>query len=238
MSKHLKRLNTPRTVQVHRKERKWTIRASPGAHALSAALPLGLLIRDYLNLCDTRREAKRILSNGEVLVDGIIRKSPKFPVGFMDVITFPKTKKQYRIVYNRRGRLTLVDITTSEAEWKLRRIENKTSLRGNSTQLHFHDGANCIVKEDTYTTGDVVKFTFKDKKISSVYPRKQGSISLIIGGSHVGELATIDAIDIIASSKPNEVKMKGEIEFQTLERYVFPIGKNKPVISIPEVSVQ
>lgn len=238
MSKHLKRLNTPRTIQVHRKECTWTIRASPGPHALSAALPLGLLIRDYLHLCDTRREAKRILSNGEVLVDGVIRKSLKFPVGFMDVVAFPQTKKQYRVVYNRRGKLTLVDIPASEAEWKLRRIENKTTLRGNVTQLHFHDGTNCLVKEDTYTTGDVVKVAFNDKKISTVYPRKQGSISLIIGGSHVGELATIDAIDIIASSKPNEVKMKGEHEFQTLERYVFPIGKNKPVISIPEVSVQ
>lgn len=238
MSKHLKRLNAPRTIQLHRKKQKWTIRASSGPHSMQTAVPLGLIIRDYLHICDTRREAKRLLVQGDVLVDGVIRKDVKFPVGFMDVISLPKTKKYYRMVYNKRGKLVLVPISASEAEWKLLRIENKTHVKGKNIQLNFHDGTNCIVKEDTYHTGDVVKTTLKDHKLGSIFPRKQGSISLIIGGSHVGELATIDAIDIIQSSKPNEVKMKGEHEFQTLEHYVFPVGKNKPVISVPEVNIQ
>ena len=63
MSKHLKRLNAPRALKLHRKERKWTVKSNAGPHPLKTAIPVGLIIRDYLNLTDTMREAKRILSN-------------------------------------------------------------------------------------------------------------------------------------------------------------------------------
>jgi small subunit ribosomal protein S4e len=237
-SHHLKRLNAPRTLRLHRKEKTWTIRSSPGPHELNASIPLGLLVRDYFQLCDTRREVKRILANGEILVDGIIRKSNKFPIGFMDVITIPKTKKHYRLVFDQRGKLSLVSISTNDAEWKLRRIENKTTLRGKKTQLHFHDGNNMIVEKDTYHTGDVLKMAFKDKKINDIYPKEKGTISLITGGSHVGELATIESIEIIQSSSSNLAVMKGGNDFTTYEKYVFPVGKTKPVIAIPEVKIQ
>ena len=58
MSKHLKRLAAPRTVRLHRKEKTWTIKSSPGPHLLDKSIPLGLIIRDYLGLCDTYRAAK------------------------------------------------------------------------------------------------------------------------------------------------------------------------------------
>jgi len=238
MSNHLKRLNAPRTLQLHRKEKKWTIRASSGPHELAKAIPLGILIRDYLNLCDTQREAKHILSNGEILIDGIVRKSNKFPAGLMDVISIPKLKKHFRIVYDKRGKITILAISSSDAEWKLRRIENKTHVSGKKIQLNFHDGYNMIIKKDEYKSGDVLKIMFSDKKINDVYPRQKGAISLITGGSHIGELATLQDLEIIASSKPNLAKMKGVNEFTTLEKYVFPVGKTKPVIAVPEVRVQ
>jgi len=93
MSKHMKRLNAPRTVRLHRKERVWTIRTSPGPHSLKQSIPLGLIIRDYLKLTDTLKEAKRVISNGEIYVDGKIVKSYKHPCGLMDVITIPTIKK-------------------------------------------------------------------------------------------------------------------------------------------------
>jgi len=237
-SHHLKRLNAPRTLRLHRKENKWTIRASPGPHALSEAIPLGIVVRDYLSLCDTRREAKRLLTNGDILIDGNIRKSNNFPVGFMDVISIPKTKKYYRVLYDQNGKLTLVSISSADAAWKLRRIDNKSIVKGKKTQLNFHDGNNMLVDKDTYKTGDVLKINFKDVSIMDTFARKKGTISLITGGSHVGELATIQDLESISSSSNNLAKMKGTHEFTTIEQYVFPVGKTKPVILLPEVKVQ
>ncbi|KYK23626.1 30S ribosomal protein S4e [Thermoplasmatales archaeon SG8-52-2] len=238
MSKHLKRLNAPRTLQIHRKEEKWTVKSSPGPHPLDQSIPLGLIIRDYLNLGDTLKETKRIISNGDILVDGIIRKNHKFPCGFMDVISIPKIKKDYRILFNRRGKLILIPISTSESSWKLCRIENKTIVKGKQIQINLHDGKNKIIKKDEYKTGDVLKISFKDNKIDDTYKFEKGTVSMIIGGSHIGEVANIEDIEIIASSKPNLVKMKGNNDFSTLQKYVFPIGKAKPAIELPEVKIK
>lgn len=238
MSKHLKRLNAPRAIKLHRKERKWTIKANPGPHHFEGAIPLGLIIRDYLKLTDTMHEVKRVISEEDVLVDGVKRKDYKYPCGLMDVISIPKIKKDYRILFDRLGKLTLVPLDSKDAGWKLCRIENKTILKGKQIQLNLHDGKNKLVKKDEYKTGDVLKISFKDKKIDDVYKLEKGNVSLIIGGSHIGELANIQDLEIIHSSKPNLAKMKGEKEFTTLQEYVFPIGKAKPVISLPEVKIQ
>jgi small subunit ribosomal protein S4e len=238
MSKHLKRLAAPRVLRLHRKEKKLTIRAAPGPHPLEQAIPLGLVVRDYLRLCDTYKEARKIISNGDILVDGVKRKDLKFPCGLMDVITIPKMRKYIRILFDRNGKLTLVPISESDAEWKLCRIQNKTIVRGKKIQLNLHDGNNLLVEKDEYKTGDVLKLSFKEKKIDEVYKFGKGTISIIIGGSHIGEVASIEEIQVVASSKPNLAKMKGEKEFSTIAKHVFAIGKTKPAINLPEVTIQ
>lgn len=238
MSKHLKRLAAPRTIRLHRKEKTWTIKSSPGPHPLDKSIPLGLIIRDYLGLCDTYRETKRAIASGDVLVDSVIRKSHKFPCGLMDVISIPKLKKNFRVLFDQRGKLTLVPISAKDAEWKLCRIENKMIVKGNKIQLNFHDGKNKLVKKDEYKTGDVLKISLADNKISDVFKFDKGNVSMIINGSHVGQIANIEDIQIVSSSKSNLAKMKGDKEFSTLAEYIFPIGKAKPIITLPEVKVQ
>jgi len=238
MSKHLKRLAAPRALHVHRKERVWTAKSAPGPHPLERSIPLALALRDYLGLCDTYKEANRIIANGEAIVDGAPRRDHKYALGLMDVLSIPSLKKDYRVLFNQRGKLTLVPIASKDAGWKLCRIENKTMLKGKKTQLNMHDGRNILADKDEYSTGDVVKLSFKDKKISEVIKFEKGIVSLIIGGSHIGEIADITDIEAIASSKSNLAKMKGTSEFSTLQEYVFPIGKTKPIIALPEVKVQ
>ena len=238
MSKHLKRLAAPRVLRLHRKERALTIRAAPGPHPLELAIPIGLVVRDYLSLCDTYKEARKIVSNGDILVDGVKRKNIKFPCGLMDVISIPKMRKNVRILFDRNGKLSLVPISESDAEWKLCRIQNKTIVKGKKMQLNLHDGKNKLVEKDEYKTGDVLKISFKENKIDEVYRFDKGTVSMIIGGTHIGEIASIDEIQVVASSKPNLAKMKGEKEFSTIAEHVFPIGKTKPAITLPEVKMQ
>jgi small subunit ribosomal protein S4e len=238
MSKHLKRLAAPRVLRLHRKERTFTIRAAPGPHPLELAIPIGLVVRDYLSLCDTYKEARKIVSNGDILVDGVKRKNIKFPCGLMDVISIPKMRKNVRILFDRNGKLTLVPISESDAEWKLCRIQNKTIVKGKKVQLNLHDGKNKLVEKDEYKTGDVLKISFKENKIDEVYRFDKGTVSMIIGGTHIGEIASIDEIQVVASSKPNLAIMKGEKEFSTIAEHVFPIGKTKPAIALPEVKMQ
>ena len=55
---------------------------------------------------------------GNVAVDGKIRKDPRVPVGFMDVITLLKTNVSYRLLYDVKGRFGLNKLGQNESEVK------------------------------------------------------------------------------------------------------------------------
>ena len=67
MSKHLKRITVPRSWSIGRKAHFWATKPRPGPHSLERSVPLAIVLRDYLHVCDTAREARRILGGGEVL---------------------------------------------------------------------------------------------------------------------------------------------------------------------------
>jgi small subunit ribosomal protein S4e len=219
---------------IHPKEDTWTVKPSPGPHAIEDSLPLLLVVRDILELADTAREAKMIINQGDILVDGTVRKDYKFPVGFMDVIQIPKTGKTYRVLPDEKGRLVLHSISAENQEFKLCRVQNKTTIRGGKQQLNLHDGRNCLVEGD-YKAGDVVVLQVPKQEITDHLKLENGTLGLITGGKHIGELGTIKEINITKSSMPNTVLMEtadGK-SFQTLQDYVFVLGKDQPIITLP-----
>ncbi len=230
--KHLKRFKAPKMWPIHAKEETWTTKTSAGPHALDKSIPLVMVLRDILKVAANAREAKIILNNGDVLIDGIVRKDHKFPVGFMDVISIPKINKYYRILPDYKGRLMLHEIEEKDSTFKLVKINNKTTVKGGKTQLNLHDGRN-VLTDDEYKTNDVVLLNIPEQTISDSIKFEVGSIGLITSGRHTGELGKIDEINITKSSKSNTVLMEtDEGSFLTLEKYVFVIGKDKPVISL------
>lgn len=232
--KHLKRYKAPENWPIHPKEDKWTVKTSPGSHALDKSMPLLIVVRDILQVADNAREAKIIINKGDVLVDGRPIKDYKFPVGFMDVIELPKSEKIYRVLPDEKGRLILHPITKRNKGFKLCRVVDKTTLKEGKTQLNLHDGRN-ILTEDQYKTADVVKLKVPSQEIKDHIKFEDGTLGLVTGGKHIGERGTIKDITITKSSMPNTVVIEsasGET-FQTLKDYVFVLGKEKPLITLP-----
>jgi len=232
--KHLKRFKAPKHWPIHPKENKWTTKPNAGPHAIEESLPLILIVRDILGVADNAREAKRIINNGEIIVDGRIRKDFKFPVGFMDVLEIPKSESVYRVLPDEKGRLILHPIAAENKEFKLCKIVDKTTIRGGKTQLNLHDGRNCLV-DDEYKAGDVIILKVPDQDISERIIFEEGTIGLITGGKHIGEIGRIKEINITKSSMPNTVEMETEDKkvFLTLKDYVFVIGKEEAAITLP-----
>lgn len=232
--KHLKRFKSPKHWPIHPKEDKWTVKPSAGPHKIENSLPLLIIIRDILGLADNSREAKRILNQGEVMVDGQIRKDYKFPVGFMDVIQIPKTEGNYRVLPDEKGRLILHPITPEDVKFKLCKIENKTTIAGGKVQLNLHDGRNCLDGQE-YSPGDVVHLEIPDQEIVDVIKFEEGNTGLITGGKHIGEIGKIKEINITKSVRPNTVVIETSDKktFLTLKDYVFVIGKEEALISLP-----
>ncbi|MDH7508241.1 MAG: 30S ribosomal protein S4e [Methanomassiliicoccales archaeon] len=235
MSRDMKRLTAPRSWPVPRKIWHWITKPSPGPHPKEMSIPLLVIVRDMLGLSDTAHEARLILANGEILVDGRPVRNRKFPVGLMDVISIPRISQHYRMLLNSKGKFELVKIREGKEKWKLCRIENKVTARGGKTQLCLHDGRNILVEKDDYKTGDVLKVEVPSQKILDVYRLDRGNLAYIIGGNHVGEVAVIEDYIETRSPSPNIVKFKDGTS--TVKDNVFVIGTKVPEIDLPEASV-
>lgn len=239
---HLKRLAAPRSWKLARKEAKFVIRPSPGPHSTAKSIPLMLVIRELLGYAKTAREAKILLNERKVSVDGIVRTDPKFPVGLMDIINIPVLKKTMVVLLDKRGKFVLANVPKSRAKEKLCKIVNKTIVPGGHIQLNLHDGRNIQVeikdpksnKEDVYRTRDTLIYDFTKNKIKGVIPFKSGSLALVTGGAHRGVIARIEDHKILRSPKPNSVVLvKDDERFETIEDYVFVVGEKKALV--PEV---
>ncbi|MCL2032999.1 MAG: 30S ribosomal protein S4e [Methanomassiliicoccaceae archaeon] len=234
MSDHMKRLAAPGTWPLKRKVAVWATKQSPGAHSLGSSMPAVMVLRDMIKVCDTAREAKRIIGNRELFVDGVAVKNPKAPIGLMDVISIPKMKLSYRMLLTDKGKLTLVPIGEDETEWKLCRVEGKTKISGGKIQLNLSGGRNIILDANMYDSGDTLKINVADQKVIDRYPLADGASALIINGALAGKIETVAEYVVVKGPADNVVKFKSGKE--TVKRNVFVIGSSKPEIKLPEAS--
>ncbi|RLI86407.1 MAG: 30S ribosomal protein S4e [Archaeoglobales archaeon] len=228
---HQKRLSAPKTIKIPRKVDKWLVKTAPGPHNKNA-VPLLVIVRDFLDLADTAREARRIIAAGEILVDGRPRKDYKFPVGLFDVISIPKLGKSYRMLFDEKGRYIPKEI--GDDKLKLYKIVNKTIVKGGKVQLNLFDGTN-ILADNSYKTRDSVLLEIPEKKIVDHLRFEEGALVMIIGGSHAGEIGRIKEFKVVRSSAPNLVTIESERgTLTTIEDHVFVVGKadGKPVIDL------
>ena len=70
MSDHMKRLAMPRTWAIPKKTHVWAAKQRPGAHSVDESVPAGMLLRDMLGVADTAKEAKRMIADRDLIVNG------------------------------------------------------------------------------------------------------------------------------------------------------------------------
>lgn len=246
-SRHVKSMKAPAFWPILRKEYKWTVRPVPGPHPIIRSLPLLIVVRDLMGLAETSSEARKIIVEGNIKIDGRVRKDYKFPVGIMDVIEVVKTGESFRVLPVPTKVLGLVAISEEEASFKLCRIENKTVVKGGHIQLNLHDGRNVLIRvsdprrpvEDTFETLGTVKLSLKDGRIEDYYPVGVESPAIITGGRNVGRVARVLKIYEGMRHYRKQVQLRdfrGYEFFTTLDK-VFVIGLREPVIKVPEGSI-
>jgi len=243
----LKRKPAPKFWPIHRKEFFWVVRPSPGPHSLKNCLPLTIILRDILEFAKTRKEAKTIVSQGKVYVDGKVRREDDFPVGLMDVISISAIDNYFRIVPSRKG-LILHPISKEESDFKLCRIENKKVVENGHVQLNLHDGSNILVKvvdpkkpqEDTYKALDSVRISLPERQILEQVKMKENDFAIITSGKNIGKHGKIIEIEKTKGKKRTNalvtIEDKKGNRYQTILNFVFAIGEEQPLISMPEAA--
>ncbi len=224
---HLKRIAVPKTWKLERKQNRYITRAYPGAHQLGYALALSVVMRNLIKCVKTRKEAKYVLTNTQVLIDGSRVQDDKTPVGFMDVITFTQTNESFRLVLDTFGCLKAIAIKPEEKKKKPSRIFGKTIVARKKTQLNMDDGRNIFVDKDEYKVGDTLVLEIPGQKISERLPLEKGMLIYLVAGKHIG------AVGKLADISGTKITVKTDKEnFETLKEYAFVIGKEKPCIAL------
>lgn len=234
--KRTKRSLAPKFLKIPRKKHKFITTTSPGPHPKDWSINLQTLVRDVLNLARIAREAKDAIKRGKIVVDGKVRKDPGFPVGLMDVIEIPSIKKVYRILPIEEG-LAPFEIPEEEKNVKVCLVRNKVNVKGGKFQYSLHDGRNILADEDIgLKPGDSCLIEVPSQRIIEKIPLEEGILALVIRGQRSGKICKV--LEIEPGTITRDPIVRVEINGQEVElpKYtLMPIGKKKPVISLPMI---
>nr|AIF15170.1 ribosomal protein S4e (RP-S4e, RPS4) [uncultured marine thaumarchaeote KM3_69_H10] len=231
-SKKLKRQMAPLFWGINRKNKRFVITVRPGSHPKNRSIPTALLLRDVLNVVTTLREAKSVIYNGKVIVDGIIRKSLHHSIGLMDVVELQGVSDIYRLVPTHRHTLQPIKIETDEKSKKIVKVTSKTTIKGKKTQLGFHDGRTIIAENDV-NVGDSCLIQIPEQKILDVIKLEKDSLVIVTRGINTGQVGHVNNINKATFTLSKRIDLTiNKKKFEMPADLVIAVGKEKPVIQI------
>jgi len=231
-SKKLKRQMAPLFWGINRKNKRFAITVKPGSHSKNRSIPTALLLRDVLKVVTTLREAKSVIYNGKVNVDGIIRKSLHHSIGLMDVIELQGISDVYRLVPTHGHILQPIKIDSSEKSKKIVKVTSKTTTKGKKIQLGFHDGRT-IIADNNVNVGDSCLIQIPEQKILDVIKLEKDSLVIVTRGANTGQIGHINNINEATFTLPKRINLTvDKKKFEMPSDLVIVIGKEKPVIQV------
>ena len=223
-NKKSKALSSAKAIHVNKKEKTWIVKTRAGPHKEELAVPLAIILRDYLHLAENLSEAKKILSRGEVKVNGVIRKEHQYGAGLFDLIEIEKQKLSHRIVLDQNGRLKLKELPKKSSE-KMCRVEHK-HVTAKGAQLTTNDGR--VIFGTEAKVGDSLKLRLPEGKVEKVLPLKAGAQIYVMKGIHCAEKGTVKELVPATQTREKLVKfMKNGKEYETVARNAFVIGEKE-----------
>jgi len=234
MGHHLKRVVSPKSWGIARKSEKFVTKTSPGPHNKNA-LPIVVWARDQMGIVRNMKEAKHVLREREIIVNGRPVRHADMGIGIFDIVSIPKSGKHYRILRDKKGRHVTIPIDEESASSRLVKITNKTIVKGGKTQLNLRDGSN-VITDKQYKSGDSVVLSLKEGQANQIidhFPFQTGNVAMIIGGKHSGVVGRITERISVPGSLSNRVILKDEQSgetFETVEEYVVMVGRESPAI--------
>lgn len=232
----MKRMYAPSHWMLDKLKGRWAPRPSSGPHKLRECLPLIVMLRERLKYALTYKECKMIVMQRLIKVDNKVRTDMFYPAGFMDVVTIEKTKENFRLLFDTKGRFVLHKIVKEEATYKLCRVKKITRGLRSTPYATTHDGRTLRYPDPEVKANDTVRYDVTTGKMLDHIKFEPGNIAMISSGNNIGRVGVI----MTREKHPGSfeiVHIKDAVghTFATRLQNVFVIGKgNKPWISLPK----
>jgi len=233
--KHLKRIFAPKHWMLDKLTGVWAPRPSTGPHKLRECIPLIILLRNRLKYALTYNEVTMILQQRLVKVDGKVRTDMKYPAGFMDVVTIARTKENFRLLLDTKGRFAIHKIHPDEATYKLCKITKVFTGKKGHTYAITHDGRTIRFPDPDIRVNDTVRFQIGTGKILDFLKFEVGATIMVTGGHNMGRVGQITTREKHPGSyEIIHIRDEAGQNFATRLSNVFVIGKDgKPWVSLP-----
>ena len=181
---HLKRRASPKIWPVHKKGTKYVVVPN------EKGLPLLVALRDILKVCQDKKEAKKIIHESQVHINGSLIKDEKYSLKLFDVLRLQN--KYYRLTFLTR-RYSLHEIPEKESKTKIAKVIGKKILKQKKIQANLSDGRNYILAKEC-RIGDSALVNFAEKKIEHFIPLKEKSKVFVSSGKHIGKTGIVEKI--------------------------------------------
>jgi len=236
VKKHLKRMFAPSHWMLDKLRGCWAPKPSAGPHKLRECMPLVVLLRNRLKYALTYNEVKMIVMQRLIQVDHKIRNDMFFPTGFMDVITIDKTKENFRMLYDTKGRFNVHKIHKDEATYKLCRVKRVMLGPNKIPYAITHDGRTVKYPDPEVKAFDTLRIDLATGKALDHVRFEVGNVAMIRGGNNIGRVGVIQHREKHPGSfEIVHVKDSVGHTFATRLDNVMVIGKgNKPWVSLPK----
>jgi len=235
-SNHLKRMYAPSHWMLDKLKGRWAPKPSSGPHKLRECMPLIVMLRERLKYALTYKECKMIVMQRLIKVDGKVRMDMFFPAGFMDTVQIEKTKENFRVLYDTKGRFTMHKVSKEEGSYKLCRVKKIQRGPKGIPYAITHDGRTLRYPDPAIKVHDTVRVDIATGKILDWVKFESGNTAMISGGNSIGRVGTITHREKHPGSF-EIVHIKDAVghTFATRLQSVFPIGEgSKPWISLPK----
>ena len=248
----MKRMYAPSHWCLEKLKGVYATRPSAGPHKLRECIPLTVLLQNRLKYALSGQDAIKICRNrdGNIKIDNKIRRDPRFPLGFGDVVTIPKTGENFRILYDIKGRFQPVRIDAKEAGFKLCKVKRKCMGKNKIPYIVTHDGRTIrfpnpeIKKNDTVQVSlafsllssfilYLILFAFfqlnlETGEIDKVVKFENGANVFVTGGNNIGRVGQLMHVEHHPGSyEIVHIKDASGNSFATRLSNVFTVGEGK-----------
>lgn len=221
--KHIKRLSSPKSWPIGRKERTWVTRPRPG-RSFTLAIALNNALKELTGVARTSKEVRYLVRNIGIEVNGKRCNDFRRPVGFLDVISIPSEDAHFRIGLSKKGKLKAVSIDKKDAAKRVVKITGKTRVAG-KFQLNCADSSNFLVDKTDYNVGD--SLIVEGSTIKKHLPLKAGMTIILTSGSHLSALGEVVSLD------GNVITFKNDDgEQTTAKKCAFVVGEKEAEVTL------
>ena len=109
----------------------------------------------------------------------------------MDVLHVEKSGEDFRLLYDEKGRFTLVAIPSKEANIKLCKVVKKAIGPNKIPYIVTHDARTIRFPHPEINEGDSIKYDLEKSQILSWIKNTPGNLAYTVGGNNIGRVGSI-----------------------------------------------